>query len=310
MGLEVRFAFARIRKLMIASTLPHAFQFVEDWVRQWRDAGEMVLLLDFDGTLAPIVERPEMAAPLPAARSALDRLLERGDVSVAVVSGRGLRDARRLLGVEQIAYAGNHGMEIEGPGINEVHGEAAAARPALERVARQVTDELREVSGALVEDKGLTLSVHYRQVADERVGIVRQAVAKALGIEPALRLTEGKKVLEVRPAVDWHKGRAVAFLLDHLQPHPTTPVLYIGDDTTDEDAFAALRDRGGAAYGVLVADPPPAAAATEARCFVRSPAEVAQVLERFVEGGYAGGGAPARAAMSKLASGSVPRSVP
>lgn len=266
-----------------AEVLPHAFQWLARWAREWRQAGQLVLLLDFDGTLAPIVERPELAAPLPGARAALDRLLARRDVAVAVVSGRGLADARDLLGVEQIAYAGNHGMEIEAPGLQEVHAEAAGARPALERVAQRVQSSVRDVPGAIVEDKRLTLSIHYRQVADAQVHRVRRAVADALQGEPELRVTEGKKVLEVRPVVDWHKGRAVTFLLEHLHPRPAAPVLYIGDDTTDEDAFAALRERGGAAYGVLVTEAAPAAPATAARCFVRDPAEVAQLLQRLAE---------------------------
>lgn len=263
--------------------LPHAIQRLPDWIGAWRPASLLVLLLDFDGTLAPIVDRPELAAPLPAARAALDRLLARDDVAVAVVSGRGLADARRLLGIADIAYAGNHGMEIEGPGVRDEHEEAAAARPALERILKRVRLALQHVEGALVEDKGLTLSIHYRLVAEAGVPEVRAAAHAAAAAEAGVRLTEGKKVVEVRPDVDWHKGRAVDFLLDHLRPPVGAPVLYIGDDTTDEDAFRALRERGAFAEGILVADPPPAARETAAKAFLRNPAEVARLLTLFAD---------------------------
>lgn len=251
----------------------HALERVPEWRAAWRAGGRLVLLLDFDGTLAPIVSRPELAAMPPETRAALDRLLALPGVEAAVVSGRGMADARERAGIPGIAYAGNHGMEIEGPGIHRVHPEAAAARPALEEAARAVEPALEGIEGAFLEDKGLTLSVHYRLVAsaaeEERV---REAVRRAVEPVPGLKLTEGKKVLEVRPRVEWDKGRAVLFLLEHLRPPPGAPVLYLGDDTTDEDAFRAL---GGAGEGVLVSEEP---RETAARAWLRSPYEVAELL--------------------------------
>jgi len=235
-----------------------------------------VLLLDFDGTLAPIVSRPELAGMPERTRAALERLLRRGDVTIAVVSGRGLSDARERAGLAGVAYAGNHGMEIEGPGFRHVHAEAAAARPRLDRVVDRLAAPLAAVPGAILEDKGLTLSVHDRMVPAERVEEVRRAVAAAVEGEEGLRLTEGKRVLEVRPAVQWHKGRAVEFLLDALHPPPEAPVIYLGDDVTDEDAFRVLAGSV-AGEGVIVADPVPAG--TAARSFLRSPEEVAALLE-------------------------------
>lgn len=262
------------------SSLPHAGSRVPAWEAAWARSGRIVLLLDFDGTLAPIVERPEMAAMPARTREALERLLAHPGVDAAIVSGRGLEDARERAALPGIAYAGNHGMEIEGPGVERVHREAAAARPELERVVAALLPALDSVPGAFVEDKGLTLSVHYRQVARDRVPEVRAAVERAAGASDALRVTEGKEVLEVRPRVDWHKGRAVEFLLGVLDPAPGTPVLYLGDDTTDEDAFRALAAwAGGSGEGVLVADSSPAG--TAARSYVRDPAEVAALLEEL-----------------------------
>lgn len=259
--------------------LPHATERVGDWADAWSRTGRLVLLLDFDGTLAPIVERPELAAMPPATREVLDGLLAAPGVEAAIVSGRGMADARERAGIRGIPYAGNHGMEIEGPGVHRIHPEAAAARPALDSVCDRLSRELRDVQGALVEDKGLTLSVHYRLVDRDQVPRVRDTVAAIAAASPGLRVTEGKEVLEVRPRVDWDKGRAVEFLLDHLQPAVGVPVLYVGDDMTDEDAFHALRHRGG--DGVLVADPRPVR--TAATSYLRDPFEVAALFAALLE---------------------------
>lgn len=262
--------------------LPHALERVSGWVGAWERAGRLVLLLDFDGTLAPIVDRPELARLPERTRRVLEELLARPDVDAAVVSGRGMADARERAGLHGLPYAGNHGMEIEGPGVRRVHPEAAAARPALEAVRVRLAGELAEVDGAIVEDKGLTLSIHYRLVARARVQAVREAVHAAAGSAgDALRVTEGKEVLEVRPRVEWDKGRAVEFLLDHFAPAPGVPVLYIGDDTTDEDAFAALRRRG-EGEGIVIADPPPST--TAAASYLSDPAEVAALFSALLAG--------------------------
>lgn len=262
----------------MTAQLPHATERLPHWREAWAQSGRLVLLLDFDGTLAPIVPRPEDAA-LPARTSAaLARLRTIESLEMAVVSGRGMADARERVGLPDIAYAGNHGMEIEGAGLKRIHEEAAAARPVLKAVAERLESEIGSIEGVLVEDKELTLSIHYRRVARPRVEEVRTAVIQAAGEHDGLRVTEGKELLEVRPAVDWHKGRAVEFLLGEISPPVGTPVLYLGDDRTDEDAFRALRNGAGIrGEGVIVGDPPPAD--TAASAYVRSPEEIAALLE-------------------------------
>jgi trehalose 6-phosphate phosphatase len=260
--------------------IPHALERVDDWRAAWSRSGRLVLLLDFDGTLAPIVSRPEEAAMLPSTRAAVERLLSLPGVDMAVVSGRGMGDARERAALPGIAYAGNHGMEIEGPAVRRIHEEAAAARPLLAEVAERLRKGLAPIAGALVEDKGLTLSIHYRLVDRPRVAEVRSRVMEAVAGNPQLRTMEGKEILEIRPAVDWHKGRAVEFLLGELGPPGGAPVIYIGDDVTDEDAFRALRAwPGGTGEGVAVGDPPPVD--TAAVCYVRDPREVAELLARL-----------------------------
>lgn len=251
---------------------PHALQRVGGWRSAWAESGRLVLLLDFDGTLAPIVARPELAAIPAKTRRSLQRLLEAEGVQAAIVSGRGLADARALAALPGVAYAGNHGLEIEGVGVSRIHPEAAVARPLLEAAAAEIEPGLGAFPGAFLEDKGLTLSVHYREAREEDEPRVREIVVRAVGNRAGLRLTEGKKVLEVRPRVEWDKGRAVEFLLDQLRPPPGAPVLYLGDDTTDEDAFRVLR--GGRGEGILVSEEPPAESAASA--WLRTPGEVGE----------------------------------
>jgi trehalose 6-phosphate phosphatase len=262
--------------------LPHALERVARWADAWRNTGTLVLLLDFDGTLAPIVDRPELAAMPDATRGALERLMAMPGVEVAVVSGRGLADVRERAAIPGIAYAGNHGMEIHGPGVDRIHPEAAAARPVLERAAAELRDAVSVIPGAFVEDKELTLSVHFRLAPRERLDELHAIIRRVVDPLSGVHLTEGKQVIEVRPNVDWNKGKAVLFLLEQMRPPAGAPVLYFGDDRTDEDAFRALREAA-AGEGVLVADPPPEESA--AASFVREPAEVGEVFARLAAAG-------------------------
>jgi trehalose 6-phosphate phosphatase len=263
--------------------LPHALERVPGWTNAWRRTGRLVLLLDFDGTLAPIVDRPELAAMPEPTRHALERMMARTGVEVAVVSGRGMADARERAAIPGIAYAGNHGMEIRGPGIERIHPEAAAARPVLERAAGELRETLEGIPGAFVEDKELTLSVHFRLAPRDRLDELHAIVRRVVDPLDGVHLTEGKQVIEVRPNVDWNKGKAVLFLLEQMRPPPGAPILYFGDDRTDEDAFRALAGLSASAEGVLVADPPPEH--TAATSFVRAPAEVGEVFAALAGAG-------------------------
>jgi trehalose 6-phosphate phosphatase len=258
--------------------IPDALLMVRDVCAARAAAGSMLLGLDFDGTLAPIVPRPDDATLPPATRTLLGRLAARGDTQVALISGRGLEDLAGRVGLAGLFYAGNHGLEIEGPNVRRVHDAAAAARARLGEVARRLAAELGAVDGAIVEDKGLTLSVHYRMVPDAAAAArVREAAHAACAADPALRVSDGRKVVEIRPAVDWHKGRALAFLRETLTADaPGAPVLFVGDDRTDEDAFRVLGDDG---WGIVVGDPPPAD--TAARAMLRSTDEVIEFLRRL-----------------------------
>lgn len=257
--------------------MEHALDRAPAWIWSWRQTGKLVLLLDFDGTLSPIVPNAEDAQLTSTARVALTALRDRIDVDVAIISGRAIPDLRQRLDLRGLLLAGNHGMEIEGPGVSEVATEALDARSALERTIARISADLTGIAGAWIEDKRLTLTIHHRQADPAAEPIVREIVASAVSAEEGLRLTSGKQVIEVRPDVEYDKGTAVQFLLRHLEPPPGAPVLYLGDDTTDEDAFRSVRAHGEpSGDGVLVADLPHGA--TAATAYLRNVDEVGDFL--------------------------------
>lgn len=249
-----------------------------DDIAGWRAArtrtGRMLVALDFDGTLAPIVEHADDAAPSDATVRAVAALAARPDTAVAVISGRALDDAAGRMPVRGIAFAGNHGLEIRGPGLERVHPGARDAGRLLADVRDRMRADLEDVPGAWVEDKGLTLSVHYRATPEDRHEDVRTVVRQATHGREGLRVTDGKRVAEVRPDVDWDKGRALAWLIEALGIPDASPVLYIGDDRTDEDAFRVLRSRGA---GILVGE----ARSSAASFRIESTDAVAALLERL-----------------------------
>ncbi len=203
------------------------------------------LFLDYDGTLAPIALRPEDATLSESARQALAGAARAAHLDVTVVSGRGLHDLKAMVGLEGIAYVGNHGFEMEGPGLTFSQPDADAFRPALASAAHAL--ERANVKGALVEHKGLGLSFHYRLVPLDRQAEVRARAERLMKKRFGLRVTHGNCVVEGRPDVDWHKGRAVLHLLLSrygLEWPARCRAVYVGDDLTDEDAFRSLAGIG------------------------------------------------------------------
>lgn len=212
--------------------------------------GALFVGLDFDGTLAPIARDPEAPEITPDCRSALEELAAAPAATVAIVSGREIADLRHRVGVDEVLYAGNHGLEMEYEGTRLVHPAAADRRRALDDAVATLEDRLADVPGCVIEDKELTATVHHRQVPRARVDEVRRAVTAVVSAAGEdLDLTRGKAVLEVRPSVDWDKGAAVRTVADTLEK--PRRLVYVGDDVTDEDAFRAIDDEG---VGVLVGE--------------------------------------------------------
>lgn len=236
----------------------------------------VVMFLDFDGTLAPIVDRPEHATLDADMRAAILRLAQ--VATVAIVSGRDLDDVRRRIGIEGIWYAGSHGFDIAGPGMaRHEHAEGLALLARLDAAEQALRASLQDIEGALLERKRFSVAAHFRLTPEETVPAVESAVDSALAAQPGLRKGYGKKVFELLPAVDWNKGAAVLWLLESVGiggPHAVP--IYIGDDLTDEDAFRVLSDRG---LGLVVfAHPRP----TAARYRLHDTHEVRQLLERLI----------------------------
>jgi len=174
------------------------------------------IFLDYDGTLTPIVEDPGAARLSQGMRRTLQALIEHPRYRVAIVSGRGLADLRARVDTEGLFLAGNHGLEIEGPGLRFEHPEGQRHRHQLEALGQSLHRDLDGTRGAWVEDKGLTLSIHFRRVPAALVPTVQERVKRRVG--PAIdsgifTLRTGKAVLEIRPRVLWDKGEAVRWLL-------------------------------------------------------------------------------------------------
>jgi trehalose 6-phosphate phosphatase len=216
----------------------------ETWeqLESWgRDPGTAAVLADIDGTLAPIVSTPDMSEVPEELRELLRRLSERYRV-VAGISGRAAEDASRLVGLEEMVYYGNHGFEILRGGEVEVIPEAAPYQKAVEELEERARKEL-EPLGAFIEEKGITTSVHYRNVSSE-VGERCKEFVEREGKRLGLRVTVGRGVVEARPPVRTDKGTAVRRLVEEYGPEKA---LFMGDDTTDLDAFReleALREEG------------------------------------------------------------------
>jgi trehalose-phosphatase len=233
--------------------------------------------LDFDGTLTPIVDRPDQAQLDNATRGTLVLLSQRPNTTVAILSGRALEDIQARVGIAGIIYGGNHGLEIEGPGCNLVGKIPGATRGRIQQLSSELERRFCPIPGVLIENKGLTLSVHYRLVPPDKLDEFREAVRQAFGIiRSGFQITTGNKVYEIRPRGAWHKGTASLWIRNRLGPEEVLPI-YLGDDQTDEDAFRAL-DRG---ITVKVGNP----SETHAAYYLSGPNEVRLFLQELLEVG-------------------------
>lgn len=255
--------------------------FNSEWPKIRKDIGErkIFLFLDFDGTLAPIEEHPDSVFLSDTPRNIIEKLSGKTLVALALISGRGLADLEKRVGVADIIYAGNHGLEVKGPFGRRKLGEAVKAGESIRKIKQELEDKLSAINNVLIEDKGLTLSVHYRMVREDqqqRVVEIFNEVLKPYNDSKEVRITRGKKVLEIRPPVDWHKGKIVNYLLKRAEKKGNKPpaAIYIGDDVTDEDAFREINAYGG--YSVRICDDP--SERTEAEYFLKDPDEVTTFL--------------------------------
>ncbi|XP_057811097.1 probable trehalose-phosphate phosphatase F [Salvia miltiorrhiza] len=260
---------------------------------------KIVVFLDYDGTLSPIVDDPDRAFLSDDMRSAVRSVAKH--FPTAVISGRNRDKVFQLVGLTELYYAGSHGMDIIFPGrdmmsrnnINCVKSTDKEGKevnlfqpareflPMINEVFTKLVETCKDIKGAKVENHKFCASVHYRNVDQENWHIIAQYVHDILKEYPRLRLTHGRKVLEIRPVINWDKGKAVEFLLESLGFSNCDDVLpiYIGDDRTDEDAFKVLKKRN-CGYGILVS-----AVTKESNAFfsLKDTSEVQDFLESLVK---------------------------
>ncbi|OAY72406.1 putative trehalose-phosphate phosphatase 6 [Ananas comosus] len=240
---------------------------------------QIVMFLDYDGTLSPIVDDPDSAFMSDAMRAALRSVARH--FPTAIVSGRCLDKVYDFVKLAELYYAGSHGMDIKGPakGRNFKKAKAKAVLfqpaseflPMIDEVYKALLEKTNSTPGAKVENNKFCVSVHFRCVDEKHWSGLAEQVKSVLKEYPKLKLTSGRKVLEIRPTIKWDKGKALEFLLESLGFANCNDVLpvYIGDDRTDEDAFKVLRERG-QGFGILVSKFPKE---TNASYSLRDPAE-------------------------------------
>ena len=235
-----------------------------------------VFFLDYDGTLTPIVDRPELAVVSKEMQDVVKALAAK--YTVAIVSGRMREDVESLLGIEGLFYAGSHGFDITGPGFSMVHDKAKEAIPVVAEITKVLKNKLGDIDGALVEEKKFSVAAHYRLVDEAQyLPRIKALVEELVEAHPSVRLMSGKKVFEILPNIDWNKGMAIRWIMKALEiPWEGSSVVYIGDDVTDEYAFRAVRTRG---TGILVSTEAEASAADFS---LKIPGEVKELFEKVI----------------------------
>lgn len=242
----------------------------------------LFIFLDFDGTLIPITQTPGKVILPKEVKELLKRLADNPRLKLALISGRAIEDVKNKIGLKNIIYSGNHGLEIEGPKINFKPVVSSRLKIIMERIKNNLKERISTVDGAFVEDKGPSLSLHYRLVNKSQIPLLKTIFHEAVIlylVQNKIKVKPGKMVLEVRPPVEWDKGKVVLWLLSRqafaLKKGNILPI-YIGDDVTDEDAFKALKKKG---LTIFVGEPKESCA----RYYLNTPEEVIDFLSRISE---------------------------
>ena len=232
------------------------------------------LFLDYDGTLSPIVSRPEQATMDCRTRNLISLLA--GRFPTSIVSGRSQKQLSELVRIDEIFYASSHGLRIVGPqGSNLECDQGKPFKHLMDSVYRELDLLITELPGIVLEHGVYTVAVHYRLVAESNIPKMGKKIQSLMEYFPDLKLTYGKKVYEIRPRLDWDKGTAVKWILSCLN-RKVVPI-YVGDDVTDEDAFLRVRDCG---FGILVSED---SRRTHARYSLKNTDEVHKFLTKIYE---------------------------
>ncbi len=245
---EIGNGMQEINKLSTPEDLPHALE-SRALIFEKLQGKEPVLFFDYDGTLTPIVDDPDEAKLSEKGKKMLEQLSKQ--LTVALVSGRGLDDLKGKVGIKSLIYAGSHGFEITGPEDLEMHYEKGQeVLPQLDQAEKALKQKLEAINGCKVERKKYAIAVHYRKVAKETVKKVKNTVSEVVESQDKLMVGKGKKILELKPDLNWHKGQALGWLLEKLELNTNHYLhIFFGDDITDEDALKVVQENG---VGVLV----------------------------------------------------------
>jgi len=255
--------------------IPHVRDCIEE-LSAWQGDRSLAVFLDFDGTLTPIVDHPDDARLSNEMRAVLERLA--ASRAVAILSGRDREDVAARVGLGNLVYAGNHGFDIAGGGVEKTLPEAVEALDDVGRAEEELRPKVEKVTGAVIERKRFSVAAHFRQVESPAAIREIERAVESVRVATGLRVRKGKRVLELEPAIAWNKGRALQWLVDALPGlgASNTFVVYVGDDETDEDAFFALQGRGA---GVRVGSE---VSTSLADYRVASPDEVRELLALWV----------------------------
>ena len=236
-----------------------------------------VFFFDYDGTLTPIVQEPGLARLSSQMKNILQQLAKK--YKVALVSGRERKDLESKVSIPGIFYAGNHGFDISGPNISMIYPQVKKYLPLIKNISKSLDKSLSSIPGVIVEKKNMSVAIHYRQVSKEYLPKLKKPLKDVLkGNIEHIRLLKGKKVIELLPNIEWNKGKAVLWIMNVLElSWSDHKVFYLGDDTTDEDAFRILRTRG---TSILIAEK---ATKSAADYRLSSPEEVKCWLEQFLK---------------------------
>ena len=214
-------------------------------------SNSIFLFLDYDGTLVPFKDRPTDVTTSKSIKKIIRQLIRNPKVTVTIVTGRTLRDIKRLLKIQGLSYIALHGLHIESSsGFQFSWHKANQARLLIKKIKEDVQLKLRKENGAFLEDKELTLVLHYRLVSTDKIKSIQETFKRSVNRidkKKILEIINGAKVIEARPK-GWNKGKAVEQFLLKNSNKKNILTIYIGDDITDEDAFQFIAKKGISIY--------------------------------------------------------------
>lgn len=244
---------------------------IEGLIKPYR---RMYILTDYDGTLTPIVDYPDQAILDANVKNLLKSLAKDRRFILGIITGRTLKEIVQLVDIDGVYYIGNHGMEIKGPSLTFVHPIAEKLSPIISRICNDLRSKFEHIHGMIVEDKGMTASIHYRMAPKNTVKEIMKVAKDAVRLYEDFEIRYGKMVIEIRPEVYWDKGDATLWLVRKLGEDGIP--IYIGDDKTDEDVFRKI-NKG---LTILISK---SRRHSDARYYLKSAEDVHKLLYRLLD---------------------------